>query len=166
MKVYQGATLVGSLIAITILTITMISTLELQASIIKAKFFLQYDNTASLLASEGLEIVRAASIDTAFVDGLVDGTTYTYAVAVGADLILSPSLCTENDLVPDCALVLNEDAGRYILSTSASGTVLYRFVNIEKTGDKIEVTSTVVVKNPRFSSTTRKYVVGMNLFDL
>ena len=151
MKTKKGATLVGSLVAITILSITLVAALDLQASIIRSKFFLQYDNTANLLVAQGLEIVRA--IDK---NGSVPIGNYTYFVETNSTTLppTSNSTCTDSNLNNTCDL--------------GSTGVFYRFVtinNLNPTTDPPKVTSTVVVKNPKGGS-ERVYKATIKLYKI
>ncbi|MEY3471156.1 MAG: hypothetical protein RLZZ223_506 [Candidatus Parcubacteria bacterium] len=158
MKTYKGATLVGSLIAITILTITIVPLLNLQATIARARFFLQYDNTANLLSTEGIEIVRAIAEDDP--NSLPLGT---YFVDYKTKNIDSTSDCDTGNLNQSCALSATNDIG-YVKGDR--NDVFYRFVKIEKpSSDRVQVTSTVVVKNPR-STQNRVYSTFTELFKL
>lgn len=145
MKTKKGATLVGSLVAITILSITLVAALDLQASIIRAKFFLQYDNTANLLVSQGLEIVRAIYDK----DGSVPNGQYF--VGTNSTNLTSTSTCTDSNLNNTCNI--------------GSTGVFYRFVSITNSATIPKVTSTVVVKNPKGGS-LRVYKATIELYSL
>ena len=156
MKTKKGATLVGSLIAITILSTTLVSALNLQASISKAKFFLQYDNTANLLVAEGLEIVRflhAASP----INNLPAASVYAVDHETPS---LTTATCRDDDANSTCGLAIPDGASGYKLTTAQS--IFYRFINIEQ-GPNPTVTSTVIVRNPQNNS-TRTYKAVMKLY--
>lgn len=158
MKTYKGATLVGSLIAITILTITIVPLLNLQATIAKARFFLQYDNTANLLSTEGIEVIRGISLN-----NLNSLTSGTYAVDYKTSNIDSTNIsnCSTSNLDRSCALDKNTNSG--YIRVNSSDAVFYRFVKIDTFNDRVKVSSTVVVKNPR-SSQNRVYTTFTELF--
>ena len=160
MKDKKGATLVGSLIAVTILVTTFVSALNLQAGIIRAKFFLEYNNTANLLAAEGLEIVRAKYItDKKSISNGVYSMDYNTS---------QTSTCTDSSVNSSCALSLGSSG--YTLN--ASGNTFYRFIVISITTEKIDafdkqtvtINSTVIVKNPR--GNTKQYKVTTKLYEL
>jgi Tfp pilus assembly protein PilV len=162
MTFHKGATLVGSLIAVTILITTFVSALNLQASIIKTKFFLRHDNTANLLAAEGIEIVRAQYITDK--DSISNGRyaiDYTTAQKIKD---LPTTLCSNTNVVNSCAL----DNTNYTLNSGAN--IFYRFINITITTDIIvsknivTVDSIVIVKNPRGAS--KQYKVSSTLYEL
>ena len=161
MKTKKGATLVGSLIAITILSTTLVSALNLQASISKAKFFLQYDNTANLLVAEGLEIVRflhaASPIKNPSRPAVyaVDHDTSSLATAANTD-------CTDSATNSTCALAIPTSDKNFILSTTIDKPIFYRFIQIAP-GENPTVTSTVIVRNPQNNS-TRTYKAVMKLY--
>ena len=171
MKTKKGATLVGSLFAITILSTTLVSALNLQASISKAKFFLQYDNTANLLVAEGLEIVRflhaASPIKNPSSDAVyaVDHETSILPTTANTD-------CTDADANSTCDLAIptldnptldNPTLDKnFILSTTTAQSIFYRFIKIES-GENPTVTSTVIVINPQNNS-TRTYKAVMKLY--
>ena len=159
MKTKKGATLLGSLFAITILSTTLVSALNLQASIIRAKFFLQYDNTANLLVAEGLEIVRflhaASSINLT--------TDEVYAVDYKTSVLPTDiTTCSDVDANSTCALAIPAGASGYELTTATAPSIFYRFVNIAQ-GSNPTVTSTVIVRNPQNGS-TRTYKAVMKLY--
>lgn len=144
MKTKKGATLVGSLIAITILTSTLVVTLNLQVRVVRAKFFLQYDNTANLLMSEGLEIVRAIYNTN---NSLPNGK---YELDFNSTSLISVSTCTESSPNSTCDLLNPNNLRGYRMNLADTTTrEFYRFVNISNTTTVPTVTSTVVVKNPR-----------------
>jgi len=157
MNTKKGATLVGSLFAITILSTTLVSALNLQASIIRAKFFLQYDNTANLLVAEGLEIVRF--LDAA--DSIDLPNDLVYAVDYETDALpttqVDPATCVVDNT---CGLAIPAVASGYKLTIAPS--IFYRFINIEQ-GPSPTVTSTVIVRNPQNGS-TRTYRAVMKLY--
>ncbi len=167
MKTQKGATLVGSLVSITILATTLVSVLNLQTSIIRAKFFLQYDNTANLLVAEGLEIVRAIyATDGAVANGKyqVDYTTYIFNTT-------NESTCTDTSIGNSCDLDINS-TGAYELSTAGTGNrVFHRFVeitNVDPTASPPtipKVTSTVVVRNPK-GGALRVYKATIELYKI
>lgn len=161
MKTKKGATLVGSLIAITILVITFVSALNLQAGIIKAKFFLKYDNTANLLASEGVEIVRAKYI--------TDKKSIAKGIyAMDYNNASNSSTCDDSSQNSSCALYLSSSG--YTLNTS--GDTFYRFIEVDIALENIDginrqivtIKSTVIVKNIR--GNTKQYKVDAKLYEL
>lgn len=159
MKTQKGATLVGSLLAITILATTFVSVLELQTSIIRSKFFLQYDNTANLLVSEGVEIIRSIhEQDVALSNGKyrVDHTT--------VNLNNANTNCIDNSPNTGCALAINSTTGAYTLS-STGNQIFHRFVTITNSNDTPKVTSTVVVRNPKGGS-LRVYKATIELYKI
>jgi Tfp pilus assembly protein PilV len=167
MKTQKGATLVGSLIAITILSTTLVAVLNLQASIIRSKFFLQYDNTANLLVAEGLEIVRAIydiRTDSNFpnqaseVNYQVDYTTYI----LDND---NESTCTDTSIGNSCDMDINS-TGAYALSTAGTGNrIFHRFITITNSDTIPKVTSTVVVRNPK-GGALRVYKATIELYKI
>ena len=159
MKTKKGATLVGSLFAITILSTTLVSALNLQASISKAKFFLQYDNTANLLVAEGLEIVRFLEDSAASPIDLTQDQLYV--VDYETDALPAPITDTTPCVADNtCGLAIPDGASGYKLTTAQS--IFYRFINIEQ-GPNPTVTSTVIVRNPQNNS-TRTYKAVMKLY--
>jgi hypothetical protein len=160
----RGATLVGAIVATMILSISFIAILDLQAGIIKAQSNNQYDNTANLLMSEGLEIVRAIYQsnlnDTGtWNKGLADGT---YAVDYKTTNIkngLTVTSTCNTGLNNSCSLVQNPVEG-YILG---NGNLLYRYITVLNATDKITVTSTVIVNNPRLN--TKIYSANIEIFN-
>ncbi len=167
MKTRKGATLVGSLVAITILTTSFIAMLDLQLNIMRAKFFLQHDNTANLLVSEGLEIVR-----TIYANGTVLPTGInTYQVDTTTASLTSTSTCTDdnvNDIINGSTCDLDEPtAGSiYKMSADTSNKIFYRFVEVDNSttiGGIPKVTSTVVVRNPR-GEALRVYKATIELY--
>jgi len=170
MKTQKGATLVGSLVAITILATTLVSVLELQTSIIRSKFFLQYDNTANLLLSEGLEIVRAIYAK----DGTVaNGTHHIDYTTSSLPTPSTSNRCSVNittntlNNANQCALDIS--SGAYALSTT--GQIFYRFVEITNVNTTAippsipKVTSTVVVRNPK-GGNLRVYKATIELYKI
>jgi Tfp pilus assembly protein PilV len=166
MKTQKGATLVGSLVAITILATTLVAVLNLQASIIRAKFFLQYDNTANLLVAEGLEIVRAIYAK----DGAVSNGTHH--IDYNTQYLPTPPTsdrCSFNDInytlnnANQCDLDINS-TGAYALSTAGTGNrIFHRFITITNSDKIPQVTSTVVVKNPK-GGNLRVYKATIELY--
>ena len=158
----KGSTLVGSLIAITILSTTFVLVMNLQASILKAKFFMQYDNTANLLASEGVEIVRAIynQPNASLADGTyqVDHTTTTLDNN-------NKSTCTDSSINNSCDLELTDTTGTsyYKLSNTTGNKEFNRFVTITIVNAIPKVTSTVVVRNPR-GGNLRVYKTTIELY--
>lgn len=152
MKNLKGATLVGTLIAVTILVTTFISALNLQAGIIRAKFFLQYDNIANLLASEGLEIVRAKYItDKTSINNGVYSMDYTQ---------YQTSSCTDSLVDASCALSLGSSGYKL----DSSGETFYRFVEISiDSNDIVTIDSTVIIQNPRNGS--KQYKLSTKLYE-
>ena len=119
MKNKKGATLVGSIVSILILSISFSILLGLQASIIKAKFFLQNNNTANLLTTEGLEIVRAMySTDDTIFNNLSSNVKYKFEVDYTSTNIpiLSNVSCTEFIVDNSCDLELPIGANGYKIS--------------------------------------------------
>ena len=163
----RGATLVGAIVATMILSISFIALLDLQAGIIKAKYNSQYDNTANLLMSEGLEIVRAIYEsnlnDTGTWNaGLLDGT---YAVDSKTDIkggLSTTSNCNVSTLNNSCSLTQDSVNG---FTLNPSGNILYRYITVLNATDKITVTSTVIVNNPRLNNKTKIYSANMELFN-
>ena len=161
MKTKKGATLVGSLIAIAILTSTLVVTLNLQVKIMKSKFFLQYDNTANLLMAEGLEIVR--SIYNTPGATLPNGK---YELDFNTTSLTAASNCTESVLNYSCDLGDPNYLRGYRIIPTTTDRVFYRFVTISNSGTVPSVTSTVVVKNPRggslkvYKATIRLYKIN------
>lgn len=164
MKTKKGATLVGSLVAVTILATTLVAVLNLQVSIIRAKFFLQYDNTANLLVSEGLEIVRAIYAN----GGNIPTGNNKYEISYGINNINNESNCTESSVNETCDLDIPTGASGYRISTDTTnnGKIFHRFVTINNP-DPIttipKVTSTVVVRNPKGGS-LRVYKATIELY--
>jgi Tfp pilus assembly protein PilV len=164
MKTKKGATLVGSLVAITILATTLISVLELQASIIRSKFFLQYDNTANLLVAEGLEIVRAIYANS----GTVSNGNYQLDYNTVSLTPMSNPLCTTTTINNNCDLDVPTGSSGYRISISsaAGNKVFYRFVEITSASTIPKVTSTVIVRNPKggnlrvYKATTELYRIN------
>lgn len=152
MKNKKGSTLVGTLIAVTILSTTFVALLDLQASIIRARFFLQNDNTANLLVSEGLEIVRSIY---EYGNTINDGK---YQVDYDTKDLNSTNIssCNINSVNDSCDLDILSGGNGYKLSTTTNSKVFYRFIETISTGDIIKVTSTVIVKNPRGSDRVYK----------
>lgn len=164
----RGATLVGAIVATMILSISFIALLDLQVGIIKAKYNSQYDNTANLLMSEGLEIVRAIYEsnlnDTGTWNaGLADGI---YRVDYKADIqagLSNPAPIVSN-FDPDSSYALTLQAsGGYQLNSASN--ILYRYITVLNDTDKITVTSTVIVNNPRLNNKTKIYSANMELFN-
>lgn len=162
MKTKKGATLVGALVAITILSTTFIVLLNLQVSIIRTKFFLQYDNTANLLATEGIEIVRAIYYkdqNTTLIEG-------KYYIDYNSKLLeeATPPLdeCTNSNVNNICALDTSTE-GYYVLKNT--GKVFHRFITINSSNGIPKVTSTVVVKNPK-GGNLRVYKVTAELYKI
>ncbi|NBP56366.1 hypothetical protein EBU71_07510 [bacterium] len=169
MQTQKGATLVGSLLAITILATTLVSVLELQTSIIRSKFFLQYDNTANLLVAEGLEIVRAIYAN--------NGTVANGTHHIDYNTLSLPSFtinrCSVNSTTNtlnnanQCDIDINS-TGAYALSTAGTGNrVFHRFVEIDNVGTTAipKVTSTVVVRNPK-GGNLRVYQATIELYKI
>jgi hypothetical protein len=167
MKTQKGATLVGSLVAITILATTLVSVLNLQTSIIRAKFFLQYDNTANLLVTEGLEIVRAIyAKDGAVANGThhIDYTTSSLPTPPATNRC---SVSTTNifNNANQCDLDINS-TGAYTLSTASTGNrIFYRFITITDSDTTPLVTSTVIVRNPK-GGDLRVYKATIKLYKI
>jgi hypothetical protein len=169
MKTQKGATLVGSLIAITILSTTLVAVLNLQASIIRSKFFLQYDNTANLLVAEGLEIVRAIYADTGTV---VSGTHHIDHNTSSLLSSVTTNRCSVNsntlNNANQCDLdILNSgpSQGFYVLSTATPGNrIFHRFITIDSNANP-KVTSTVVVRNPK-GGNLRVYKATIQLYKI
>jgi len=164
MKTKKGATLVGSLLAITILATTLVAVLELQTSIIRSKFFLQYDNTANLLVAEGLEIVRAIYAK----DGTV--ANEKYQVDYITNTLNNVSTCTDTSIDNSCDLDINS-TGAYVLSATAGNRIFHRFVEITNVNTTAippsipTVTSTVVVRNPK-GGNLRVYQATIELYKI
>lgn len=167
----KGATLVGALVAISVLSITFVALLNLQVGIIKAKFNKQYDNTANLLMSEGLEIVRA--IYQSNLNDTTPGATWNAGLATGTYAVDYKTTNIKNGLTVSsgcaatlnnsCSLIQNLGEG-YTLGTGTIN-ILYRYITIVKSPDKITVTSTVIVRNIRLG-TSKTYTADMELFDI
>lgn len=172
MKKYKGVSIVGTLVAISIMTIVFIPIFDLQASIIKSRFFLQYDATAVFLSSEGLEITKSifskgsgANDPNNWLNKFQQGR---YSVSFDnnrRNLTAAgyATTCTINNLNNTCALSL--DNGSYIDRPVQSGPqIFYRFVDLKNSNTgKINVTSTVVVVNARYNS-KRVYQTFSELF--
>lgn len=181
MKTQKGATLVGSLVAITILSTTLVSVLNLQASIIRSKFFLQYDNTANLLVAEGLEIVRAIYSK----DGTVPNGKYQVDYKTTALDSNKTSICDDSpsnfNLNVSCDMDLatpqqsygNNNFNGYVICqasgdcVSSTKRIFYRFVTIEPSSTPTvpKVTSTVVVENPK-GGALRVYKATIELYKI
>lgn len=188
MKTQKGATLVGSLIAITILSTAFVSLLNLQSSIIKTRFFLKNDNTANLLATEGIEIVRGIynSTDTILSNGTyqVDYTTSSLSNNNTSSCVIVTSRSTTSNSVvgvgsqtfntssnisivnPDqCDLDISS-IGAYTLSSASTGNrIFHRFIKISNSASIPKITSTVVVRNPR-GGNLRSYTVTAELYKI
>lgn len=161
MKTQKGATLVGSLVAITILATTFVSVLELQTSIIRSKFFLQYDNTANLLVAEGLEIVRAIYDKSS----TLSDNTYQIDYATSTLTTSNTSTCTDSSINNSCDIDIIP-TGVYALSTAATGNrIFHRFVTINNSSAIPKVTSTVVVRNPK-GGNLRVYKATIELYKI
>jgi len=161
MKTQKGATLVGSLVAITILATTLVAVLNLQVSIIRSKFFLQYDNTANLLVVEGLEIVRAI-YDTSTT---LSDNTYQIDYDTSALTTSNISTCTDSSINNSCDIDIIS-TGAYVLSTAATGNrIFHRFVTINNSSVIPKVTSTVVVRNPK-GGNLRVYKATIELYTI
>lgn len=183
MKTQKGATLVGSLVAITILATTLVSVLNLQTSIIRAKFFLQYDNTANLLVTEGLEIVRAIyAKDGAVANGThhIDYTTSslptppaTNRCSVSTTNTLNNANQCDMDLATPQQSYGNNNFNGYVICqasgdcVSSTKRIFYRFVTIEPSSTPTvpKVTSTVVVRNPK-GGNLRVYKATIELYKI
>ena len=161
MKVRKGATLVGSLVAITILSTTLISVLELQASIIRAKFFLKDDNTANLLVAEGLEIVRAIYAN----GGTVSNGKYQ--VDYNSVDLTKVSTCTASGagLNPSCHLDEPSGVQGYKISNTNDNKIFHRFVEINNSNTIPKVTSNVIVCNFRINA-CRVYKATIELYKI
>jgi Tfp pilus assembly protein PilV len=155
MQTKNGATLVGSLVAITILSITLVAVLNLQASIIRARFFLQHDNTANLLVAEGLEIVRAIHAK----GGAVSNGKYQ--VDYRTESLTEKSTCSESSLTNTCGLDITTGSPGYRISSSTGTKIFYRFVTITRSTDIYTVTSTVIVKSSRGSDKVYKATIKL-----
>jgi hypothetical protein len=161
MKNKKGATLVGSIVAVNILVITFITLLNLQASIIRAKFFLQNDNIANLLVAEGLEITRA------IYEAKSSITSGTYQVDYETVNLNSSNIsnCDSNTLNTSCDMDIPSNNNGYKISNTNTNKNFYRFINVIVSEDITSVTSTVVVKNPRgsnkvYMATTKFYKIN------
>lgn len=167
MKTQKGATLVGSLVSITILATTLVSVLNLQTSIIRAKFFLQYDNTANLLVAEGLEIVRAVYNKNGAVENGTHHIDYTTSSLPTPPTTNRCSVSTTNTLnnANQCDLDINS-TGAYAISTASTGNrVFHRFITITNSDTIPKVTSTVVVRNPK-GGVLRVYKATIELYKI
>jgi len=145
MKFHKGVTLVGALLAITILTASFVSILSLQVNIIRSKSALQNNNTANLLASEGVEIVRAIFEE----GGTLNNGKYE---ADYTSLNLSNTSQCNDALVNSntCDLETPNSNDGYKISNTASDKIFHRFIEISNANTNIiQVVSTVVVKNNR-----------------
>jgi len=169
MKTQKGATLVGSLVSITILATTLVSVLNLQTSIIRAKFFLQYDNTANLLVAEGLEIVRAIYANNGTVsDGKyrVDYNTTSLSLSSTCrDFVLgqNPGI----GLNPSCHLYepVGDEGYTVRISPEWTSKEFHRFVSITNSSTVPKVTSNVIVCNFRINA-CREYVATIELYKI
>jgi hypothetical protein len=166
----KGATLVGALVAISILLITFIPLLNLQVGIIKAKYNKQYDNTANLMVSEGLEVVRA--IYQSNLNETATGAEWNTGLApgkyVGIYLTNIREGLTENDIstcnAENIASPTLDDS--CALEKIGTTTLIYGYITINPTNsDRIKVKSTVIVKNLNLS-TTKIYSADMELFNI
>lgn len=175
----KGATLVGSLVSISILSIAFVVFLNLQASIIKAKYNKQYDNTANLLMSEGLEIARAiyqsnlndTTSDAVWNSGLANGkyvVDYNINISTGLSASTMSTTCDAYTTTPilndTCALIQNSGNGY----TKGSGNIFYRYITVQDdtiNPDRIKVKSTVIIQNLNLK-TTKIYSADMELFDI
>jgi Tfp pilus assembly protein PilV len=182
MQTKKGATLVGSLVAVTILATTLVAVLNLQVSIIRAKFFLQYDNTANLLVAEGLEIVRAiyangGNIPTGNNKYQVDYKTTaldsTKTSSCDETLVLN-SLSCDMDLATPQQSYGNSSFNGYVICQASGDCVLnprrvfHRFVTINNPNPTTaipKVTSTVIVRNPKGGS-LRVYKATIELYKI
>jgi Tfp pilus assembly protein PilV len=162
MKTKKGATLVGSLVAVTILATTLVAVLNLQVSIIRAKFFLQYDNTANLLVAEGLEIVRAIYAN----EETLSNDKYEVDYNTTSLILTLPSTCSALSVNNTCDLDTPTATSGYTISSTSGNKIFYRFVEITNVGvDTIpKVTSTVIVKNPK-GGDSRVYRATIELYD-
>lgn len=180
MKKYKGSTLVGSLIAIAILSIALIPLLNLQIGIDQLKYDKKYDNTANLLMSEGLEIVRAMYDYNLKTPGLGrDWSTniitagnyavdYNSNIASGLTNPLGATECFDKDSVNNaCDLKINGSNGYQL--NNGSESQIYRFITITPTPTanptQIRVKSTVIVKNTK-SNTSQTYSAEMILYQM
>lgn len=182
MKIYKGSTLVGALLAVFILSTTLVAILNLQVSIIQADFFRKYDNTANLLVSEGLELVRAVYANNSedissapWNEGIQDGRYVvdysTMNVMNGTQLLSTQSIGNACDattspatISSSCALMSSGTGYR----ANPAGTTIYRYVDISgssSSSSEIQVKSVVMVRNPRLN-TTRVYSADMTLFNV
>ncbi len=144
------------------------SALNLQASISRSKFFLQYDNTANLLVAEGLEIVRFIHDKTKNTPpnppNLTNITPGVYQLDYNTiDLTtVYNSTCLTTGVNSTCDLELDVN-GRYQLSSNIGNKIFYRFVEINTSSTIPKVTSTVIVKNPR-GGIEKKYQAIIQLY--
>jgi Tfp pilus assembly protein PilV len=167
MKTKKGATLVGSLVAVTILATTLVSVLNLQVSIIRAKFFLQYDNTANLLVAEGLEIVRAIYAN----GGNIPTGNNKYKVDYNTTSLTEISSCLAAagvGLNPSCHLDEPSGGEGYKISNTRSNKIFHRFVEIDNpdpTTIPPKITSNVIVCNFRIGR-CRDYKATIELYKI
>ena len=155
MKFHKGVTLVGSLVAITILTISLVSVFNLQVSIIRGKDYLKNNNTASLLASEGIEIVRAIFTENVKKDiqnnktpSLIPNGKYALDYNSSTLTSMSAPECTATIINNNCDL--DSNGGYKLSSNNDTLGIFYRFIVIKSIGNsKNRVTSTVIVRNPK-----------------
>lgn len=165
MKTQKGATLVGSLVAITILSTTLVSILNLQTSIIRSKFFLQYDNTANLLVAEGLEIVRSIYNIRTNSNFPNQAQEVKYQVDYTTSTLNNVSNCTDTSINNSCDMDINS-TGAYAISTASTGNrIFYRFITIKDSDTTPLVTSTVIVRNPKDGS-LRVYKATIKLYKI
>lgn len=178
MKIYKGSTLVGALLAVFILSSTFVAVLNLQVGIIRANFFRQYDNTANLLVSEGLELVRAVYTNnaedttaTSWNEGIGNGR---YAIDRNMNIWNGNELTTSS-IGPACdsttvppttssSCSLRNNGSGYV--RDISGNIFYRYIDISgSSSSSVQVKSVVMVRDARLNI-TRVYSADMTLFNV
>jgi Tfp pilus assembly protein PilV len=148
-KKYQGFSFIDSILAIFILSVGIITVLELMSSSIRVSLEAKNYNIAVSLAQEGAELVRNVRDNSwSSFSSLISGSKSNCKIDINSSSI---SDCNNGNSVSNRRLYL--DSNGFYTHTAGSGTRFYRKIGLSKNGnDEYEVTSMVIWGGNSFPS--------------
>lgn len=138
----SGFTLIETLVALSIFTTSILAIMSVTPGGISAVNLAKNKTTASYLAQEGLDLVRAYR-DTAKING-ISATTTAFSnlttvcgIACYIDpILITPTICidTTGDSIPDCPVLLDDITGGFSYTVGGTPSSFTRTITVVQSG--------------------------------
>jgi type II secretory pathway pseudopilin PulG len=165
-KAKKGFSLIEAITAVFIVSMALVSVLAVAQTTVRAQTINKYAIISSMLAQEGLELVRNVrdtnwrSGSTSWTDNIVQDGTFTIYVNPSNNLIVINS--TPNS-INDAGTKLYQDANGYYVHGAGNLTPFRRLIQVNDQGNYLEVTC--IVQAQGSGNDTYTYKASTLLYD-